>query len=192
MKSLENAIIFATTAHDGQYRKKSDVPYIVHPFAVSMLLLKEGCSDKIVIAGLLHDTLEDTHVTFDTLVKEFGQEIADIVQACSEPDRKASWQARKQHTIDAIYDAPMPVKYVTCADKLHNISSMLNDYKYLGDTLWDRFREGYEKQKWYYQSMVQGIWNGIDKRLLEDDSIFYRFEKKVIEMFGNTTSRTEQ
>ena len=57
---LHEAVVFATKAHHGQVRKGSDVPYMIHPFETAQILTEAGCSDEVVIAGLLHDTLEDT------------------------------------------------------------------------------------------------------------------------------------
>ena len=184
VSKLDHAITFATMAHNGQFRKKSEIPYIVHPFAVAMLLMNEGCGENVVIAGLLHDTLEDTKVTYDELVHEFGKEVADIVLACSEPDRRASWKVRKQHTIDMLRHAPLDVKYVTCADKLHNVTTILNEYRRIGDAVWSRFHKGYVDQKWYYESIVKELWYNLDEGPLPRYSIFYRIRDKVRDLFG--------
>ena len=61
------ALEVAARAHDGQFRKGTDIPYITHPFAVGILLLKSGCSEEVVMAGLLHDTLEDTSLTVEEI-----------------------------------------------------------------------------------------------------------------------------
>jgi (p)ppGpp synthase/HD superfamily hydrolase len=78
-------IEFATLAHSGQYRKGTKIPYIVHPLAVGQILIEHGCSVQVVIAGILHDTLEDTRVTIGEINDLFGKEVADLVQAVSEP-----------------------------------------------------------------------------------------------------------
>ena len=57
MNIVEKAINFAAKAHEGQTRKSSDVPYITHPFSVGMLLQKTHCTDEVIAAGILHDTL---------------------------------------------------------------------------------------------------------------------------------------
>ncbi|NOY61323.1 MAG: HD domain-containing protein, partial [Calditrichaeota bacterium] len=63
MHEMEKAIIFAARAHHNQFRKRGDIPYITHPFTVALILQKQGYSRDVVIAGLLHDTVEDTSVT---------------------------------------------------------------------------------------------------------------------------------
>lgn len=182
MDNIEKAIIFASKAHKGQYRKKTNVPYISHPFSVAILLLKEQCSEDVVIAGLLHDLIEDTSVTLKDIQTEFGKNVADIVKECSEPDGKASWEERKDYIIQKLRNASLEVKYVACADKLHNISSMIADYQKCGDRLWKRFRRGYEKQQWYYRSIVKSLFVGLNH--VDPDSLFFRFRDKVEELFG--------
>ncbi len=67
MNTIEKAIIFAAKAHRNQTRKGTDIPYITHPFAVGMYLQKANCSEEVIAAGILHDTLEDTETTYNDL-----------------------------------------------------------------------------------------------------------------------------
>ena len=80
MDKIETAIIFAAKAHHNQKRKGTDIPYITHPFAVGMLLQKEKCSEEVIAAGILHDTLEDTETTFEDLTEAFGVHVANLVR----------------------------------------------------------------------------------------------------------------
>ena len=89
MDKIETAMIFAAKAHKNQTRKGTDIPYITHPFAVGMLLQKEKCSEEVIAAGILHDTLEDTETTFKDLTEAFGVHVANLVLAASEKDRFA-------------------------------------------------------------------------------------------------------
>jgi hypothetical protein len=154
---LSKAIQFATRAHRNQLRKGTDLPYIVHPFAVGMILSQFRFSEPVIAAGLLHDTLEDTGVTEQALAGEFGAEIATIVAACSEPDKSLPWRERKQHTIDSLITAPWQVKAVVAADKLDNLRAMSADYTQVGDALWQRFKHGLEEQQWYYASVFRAL-----------------------------------
>lgn len=107
---LTHAIQFATRAHHNQTRKGTDLPYIVHPFAVGLLLSELRFPETVIAAGLLHDTLEDGGVTEEALTSEFGAEIAALVAGASEPDKSLSWHERKQHSIDSLSTATWPVK----------------------------------------------------------------------------------
>lgn len=179
MEQLNKAIRFAARSHDGQKRKGTDIPYITHPFAVVMLLMQEGCAEEVVIAGLLHDVVEDTPVTIEQVEAVFGSEVAAIVLQCTDDETIASWQARKQALVERLKIAPLPVKYVACADKLHNISAIVTDYAEQGESLWVRLGRGYAEHKWYYRALVESILFGVEPAAA--NSIFVRFRDKVAE-----------
>jgi (p)ppGpp synthase/HD superfamily hydrolase len=168
MEIVEKALQTASKAHEGQYRKLTDIPYITHPVAVGMLLMKAGYLDDVVAAGILHDTVEDTALTLEDLKREFGEKIAEIVAGCSEPDKSLSWEKRKEHTIEFLKTASMEIRAVACADKLHNIRSIRSDYEQVGDAVWDRFKRGKEKQKWYYTNVVESLGTEGNFSLLEE------------------------
>ena len=87
MSIIDQAIIFAAIAHKDQTRKSTNIPYVSHPFAVGMILQKAKCSDEVVAAGILHDTLEDTSTTYEELAEEFGTKVAQLVRSASEQDK---------------------------------------------------------------------------------------------------------
>lgn len=157
MDVIEKALQTACKSHEGQYRKNTDIPYIAHPVAVGMMLLKAGYSDEIVAAGVLHDTVEDTPLTLEDIEKEFGAEIANIVEGSSEPDKSLPWIDRKEHTINFLKTASEDIRAVVSADKLHNIRSIIRDYEKIGEEVWKRFNAGKEQQKWYYTNVVESL-----------------------------------
>ncbi|MDQ1004682.1 (p)ppGpp synthase/HD superfamily hydrolase [Neobacillus niacini] len=157
MDILEKALLAASKSHEGQYRKNTDIPYITHPVTVGFMLLKKGYSEEVVAAGILHDTVEDTTLTLDEIKREFGSNIADIVEGSSEPDKSLSWKHRKEHTIEFLKTASEDVRAVVCADKLHNIRSIIRDYEQVGEEVWSRFNAGKEQQKWYYTNIGDSL-----------------------------------
>lgn len=157
MDVIQKAINFAAIAHRDQKRKATEIPYITHPFAVGMLLQKANCSVDVIAAGILHDTLEDTKTTFTELKEHFGRRIANLVRAASEPDKSLPWHERKQHTIDRLKAANLEEIQVITADKLHNLQSIHDDLKLVGDQVWARFKQGKEQQHWYYASIVKEL-----------------------------------
>lgn len=180
MNLVEKAIVFAASAHKHQTRKGTEIPYVTHPFAVGMMLQGAGCSEEVIAAGILHDTLEDTEATYESLVKEFGCRVADLVVAASENDKSLSWEERKQHTIEMLRDASMEELQVVVADKLHNLRSIRTDLEEHGDIMiWGRFNRGKEKQHWYYASIVKALAPRQDKFKLIGE-----LEKEVREVFG--------
>ena len=158
---IDRAIEVAAQAHDGQVRKATRTPYITHPYAVGMMLARAGCPDEVVAAGILHDTVEDTYITLDYLREEFGERVAAIVEGCSEPERGATWEARKAHTLEHLRSAPWEVKAVACADKLHNLRSIAADMEKLGESVWVRFKRGRKEQEWYYRGLAESIGHGL-------------------------------
>jgi len=118
---IDLAIEVAVKAHQNQVRKETEAPYITHPLAVGIILAKAGCSDDVIIAGILHDTVEDTEITLDTIRKKFGEKIASIVKRVSKPNKSLPWEERKGHTLNYLKTTPLAVRLVACANKLHNI-----------------------------------------------------------------------
>ncbi|WP_449538763.1 HD domain-containing protein [Ferdinandcohnia sp. Marseille-Q9671] len=157
MDIIEQAIIVASKAHDGQYRKLTKTPYITHPLGVGLILMKENARAELIAAGILHDTVEDTELTLEEIATSFGPEIAKLVEGCSEPDKTLSWEERKEHTISFLRTASEDIRTVVCADKLHNIRSILRDYNDQGDEVWSRFSRGKEKQEWYYRNVAESL-----------------------------------
>ena len=182
---LNRALIFAARAHDGQQRKGTDIQYIIHPAAMAMKLLTMNCMEDVVIAALLHDVVEDTDITLDDIAREFGAPVAELVAAASEPEHDtARWEIRKQHTIDFLRDAPLPVKLLACADKLHNIGSIARDYAVLGEKVWERFARGRDKQAWYYRALAESLPHGVESP--EQYPIFAEFARAVDNLFGDS------
>lgn len=153
---IEEAIEVAAQAHYGQFRKGTGTPYISHPYAVGLILMNEGCSEEVVISGLLHDTVEDTDMTLACIQKRFGKTVAEIVDGCSE-DKSLRWRERKTERIEALKTASPEICLVTCADKLHNLRTVISEYDEIGDIVWERFHGGVEAQTWYYQSILESL-----------------------------------
>ena len=178
---LEAALAFAARAHDGQRRKGSDVPYIVHPVGVMLTLWEAGeCAPELLVAALLHDTLEDTAVSADQLRDQFGAEVAAIVVGCSEPDKRAPWEARKAHTVVYLKTAPRSVRLVAAADKLHNLRSLVADHAEKGEAVWLRFKRGRAETAWYYQTVTDSLKSGD----LRDHPLMRELEATVEKFFG--------
>ena len=141
------AFEFAYAAHKGDCRKSSTIPYIVHPLDVASILMKNNAPENVVIAGLLHDVVEDTSICLSEIKDRFGDGVATLVNGASEPEELVNagngkienWRERKDHTIEFIKGARHDMKLLTCADKLANIRDIIRDYDRLGEDLWDRF-----------------------------------------------------
>lgn len=163
---IEEAIEVAAEAHHGQFRKGTNTPYITHPYAVGLLLMTAGCSETVVIAGILHDTVEDTDLTLACIREDFGDPIADIVEGCTE-NKSLKWRARKTECINSLKNASSEVCIVTCADKLHNLRTVISEYEAIGDAIWERFHGGFPEQSWYYKNILESLRTGIERMKLQ-------------------------
>jgi (p)ppGpp synthase/HD superfamily hydrolase len=180
--ALFAAVRFAADAHSGQFRKGSRVPYLVHPLNVAKILIDYGCSEDLAIAGLLHDTVEDTEVTLEEIRTIFGDAVARLVEFATEPAKLWTWEKRKQHTLSLLTTGETPGLLLSVADKLDNIRSIRSDLELNGDLAWERFKRPREKQRWYYQSLSRIF----DARLVDSPGVELaaKFHTEVEVVFG--------
>jgi (p)ppGpp synthase/HD superfamily hydrolase len=184
---IDRAIGFAARAHEGQYRKAGDIPYIAHPVAVAMLLQEMGCDPAVVAAGLLHDVVEDSDVTLAELRLVFGDEVADIVAYLTEPPIKMRWEKRKEQMIETLRRAPLAAKLVAAADKYHNLLHTLQNQQKRGTAVWERFGRGRQQQAWYYRQVTASILANVTEP--ERYPIFELLTGIVEELFAGVRSQ---
>lgn len=138
------ALTMAFRWHSGQTRKSTGLPYVIHCVEVAANLERLGFDESVVIAGLLHDILEDTSIPPDTIAERFGREVLEIVQALTEKKlnesgQKRAWIDRKRDHIRHLRHSGKNVRAVALADQRQNLSSVLDDGK-LGETgFWAAF-----------------------------------------------------
>lgn len=163
-EDLEAAMRWAATYHQGQIRRGSETPYVEHVFAVAMILDRLDFPEHVVIAGLLHDVVEDTEATLDDVESRFGPEVAAIVGHCSEVKTDAQgdkrpWIDRKRDHLAALADAPDDARAVILADKLHNLLSMVCDLRD-GRDVWSLFHADRDSVLWYYRTAIDSFGQG--------------------------------
>jgi (p)ppGpp synthase/HD superfamily hydrolase len=155
----DHALTFARTRHAGQVRKATQIPYVAHLIAVSALVLEDGGDEDQAVAGLLHDVVEDCGgaPVLAEVRAEFGDEVARIVDACSDTDEepKPPWEPRKRAYIAHLEHVDEPVLRVSCADKLHNARAILGDLRVNGHEVWSRFKATPEQTRWYYRTLAE-------------------------------------
>jgi len=156
MDILDKAIILAVNAHSGALRKGTKIPYIVHPLEAATIAASITLDREIIAAAVLHDVVEDTNLTQEDIIKEFGERVAKLVMSDSEDKMKhippsQSWQSRKQATLDFLDNSTKEEQIICISDKLSNLRALQRDYKKIGDNLWDRFNQkDKSKHAWYY------------------------------------------
>ncbi len=126
--SLNKAYNFALDAHQNQKRDEG-VPYIIHPVAVANILTELKLDSATITTGLLHDTIEDTNVTYETVKKEFGQEVANLVEGVtkiSALEDKVSDNSKAENFRKLILATSKDIRVllVKLADRLHNMRTI--------------------------------------------------------------------
>ena len=174
---LNKAIIYAVEKHAGQLRKGTQIPYIVHPMEVLALLNEMRADMTVIIAGVLHDTVEDTSATIDDIIREFGEDVAELVGNHTE-DKSKTWFQRKSQGLRELAEGSFDLKCLVLADKLSNVRNMYRDYMIEGDEYWDRFNAPFEKQAWYYNSAVKALEELKDN---ENTAVRYNEFKEIVE-----------
>ena len=164
MNVLEEAILFATKAHEGQKRKLSETPYILHPLEVSAIISTLTDSLEAMAAGALHDTVEDCGVDPKEIRERFGPRVSALVQSESEDklsDRPPAetWMERKEESLLMLGNTKdMDVKILWLADKLSNMRSFYREYMKKGDAIWLSLNQkDPKKHEWYYRTIAENL-----------------------------------
>ena len=159
-KLLDRAIAFATKAHSGTLRKKDGIPYILHPMEVASIAGGITTDEEVLTAALLHDTVEDTNVTLDTIKSQFGDRVAALVASETEDKRRdrspaETWMQRKMESLAALRNAVDPgVRVLWLSDKLANMRSFARQYEKEGDRMWKDYNQtDPAQQAWYYRTI---------------------------------------
>jgi guanosine-3',5'-bis(diphosphate) 3'-pyrophosphohydrolase len=126
LRQIERAYQVAERWHRGQKRKSGD-PYITHPLAVTTILAELGMDPATLMAGLLHDTVEDTEYGLDTLRRDFGDQVALLVDGVTKLDKVKFGEAAQAETVRKMVVAMAKdprVLVIKLADRLHNMRTM--------------------------------------------------------------------
>lgn len=159
MDMLTRAVIFAAERHAGQLRKGTIRPYIVHPLEVMSILLGMGADTQLLMAGVLHDTVEDTDTSVEEIEQLFGSRVAGLVAGHSE-DKSLSWEERKKASVEHLRHADRDMKMMVMADKVSNLRSMYRDYHSgAGEGLWERFYASKEQISRYYSDSQDALFS---------------------------------
>jgi len=194
VKLIEKALRTAFSCHNKQKRKGNGAPYIVHILDVAGLLLSEPLvSENVIIAGILHDTLEDTSYTAEQLKDDFGSDILELVLSATEPDKdsttskeqkRLTWKQRKQHTLDICQTATNDQLLVSLADKLSNLKSIKDDLIIMGDAIWSYFNAPKTDIYWYFKEF-----GNITGQRIGNTRLFVLYDKLLKEVFPNKVGK---
>lgn len=181
---LDEAIKLASRLHASQVRKDSyQTPYISHLVGVAMLISSSTNDEDVIIAGLLHDSLEDVPgYTFESLVKDCGVRVAEIVSHVTEPldaskadNEQLPWLERKEIYLNNLKSGGVESAIVSSADKIHNTESFLRDYAKEGEIYGKRFGSSIKNRIWFHEQVLRIV---ADK-LGEDHTLVVHFRQSM-------------
>ena len=160
-KKYKKAIDYAFALHSNQYRKGTTIPYFTHLVSVSNNVIENGGNTDEVIAGLLHDAVEDQggEKTLKLIKKRFGNKVAKIVEECTDTKitPKPPWLERKKKYLSGMKKSTQSSLFVSLCDKLHNATCIVNDYQRVGRKLWKRFNASAKQVYWYHNSLYKNF-----------------------------------
>lgn len=183
---LNKAILYATEKHANQKsRKMEHVPYIMHPLEVSTIIASMTANESAMVAGLLHDVVEDTETPLEDIREKFGDYVAFLVSTETENKRKdrpssETWSIRKKETIEILkHTDDINVKILWVGDKLANMRSICRTYTVIGDDLFNYFNNTNKNEhKWYYSEIINAT------KELSDTLAWQELKEKFIYVFG--------
>jgi len=182
---ISKAMMFAISAHSGQFRKDKRTPAIIHAMEAAVIVASMTGDMELMAAALLHDTIEDTDVEPEQVRTMFGERVAALV--CSETEDKHremsaedSWMLRKQESIDELKaETDIAVKMLWLGDKLSNMRSFHRMYMDVGDEMWNRFHmKDKSKHEWYYRTVCDAISE------LKDTQAYQEYTRLINIIFG--------
>lgn len=161
---INHALAFAAKHHDQQVRKGTRLPYLTHPANVAIILTRYGRDERTVVAGILHDVIEDcvgqaftTQMLEQRIGEKFGRDVLDTVLSVTyrrvdNDGVELSSDERREDYLERLADASDSARWVCAADKLHNASTIISDLRRTidPDTIWRRFSIGKDGTlQWY-------------------------------------------
>lgn len=170
---IRKAVEFMIKAHDGQFRKFSGTEYAWHPVGVAKIVRNIKSSknkEKILIASLLHDTVEDTEVTLDDIRTNFGEMVSSIVYELTSDGDKIKEMGKANYLLNKMLRMTSYALVIKLADRLHNCSDL--------PTASEKFRTKYVTE-------TRFILDGLKGRYLSET------HKSLIDQINNKISKFE-
>ena len=181
--AINHALAFAAKHHDRQVRKGTKLPYLTHPANVAIILTRYGRDNAVVVAGILHDVIEDCvrdgytrEMLEQRIGDKFGEKVLETVLAVTyrrqdDDGVELSGDERRTDYIERLAQANDDARWVCAADKVHNASSIISDLRRTvdPDSVWTRFGGGKTATtRWYRQVYERLAKLGFDAPIMEE------------------------
>jgi (p)ppGpp synthase/HD superfamily hydrolase len=160
---IDEAIKLATRLHRNQVRNDDHkTPYVSHLVSVAAILSEVTDDEDIIIAGLMHDSLEDVpEYSYEKLIVDCGDRVAGIVKHVTEPldankeaGEQLPWLTRKEAYLEVLRKGGVESAMVSCADKIHNMDSFIRDVASEGDAFKARFGSSIRNRLWFHEQVL--------------------------------------
>ncbi|MEG1613817.1 MAG: HD domain-containing protein [Clostridia bacterium] len=183
---ISQAIHFITDAFDGITRKSSKQPAVFHSLEAGSIVTTMTDDKDVIVAALLHDTIEDTGVSVSDIEKNFGKRVTELVLSETEDKRsdlppQETWKLRKIKSINLLQATnDIGVKMVFLGDKLSNMRGLYWEYKKRGADLWNDFNQkDPDAHHWYYRTIADALCE------LKDFSAWKEYDYLIKQLFKN-------
>jgi (p)ppGpp synthase/HD superfamily hydrolase len=168
---INHAFAFAAKHHDRQVRKGTKLPYLTHPANVAVILTRYGRDNDTIVAGILHDVIEDcvrdgyTRTMLEQRIGDkFGENVLDTVLGVTyrrqdDDGIELSSEERKTDYLERLSTASEAARWVCAADKIHNASSIISDLRRTVDStsVWNRFGGGRSATAGWYRRVYERL-----------------------------------
>lgn len=183
--AIEQAIKAASVLHKDHVRKGSvPYPYVTHVFAVAMIVSDYTQEENIIVAALLHDTLEDTDYTEKELADDFGGPVRDLVVQITEPHMEISsdldlFEQKKQY-VKKLKDAKEDALIIVAAEKIHNMRSTVEEYLDNHTGFIADFGSSIEERLLIYQEISNVLNRNLTNQILSEfNSVFTEYKNFI-------------
>jgi (p)ppGpp synthase/HD superfamily hydrolase len=179
---VQKAINISAAYHKDHLRIGLNLPYVVHPFSVAMLVSQYSEDENIFCAALLHDVIEDsTGYSFHQMQEDFGEKVVTLVRAITEDKTgsdsieklRSNWEYRKEKYIEGLYNAPTEALIISAADSIHNLRSLIETFNLHGEAFWNCFGSSMEKKLNFYGKVVDFMNEHLDHDITTELNITY-------------------
>lgn len=179
------ALAFSSEKHRNTFRKGNQASYIVHTLEVMTILMTEKYPTSLLVAGLLHDTLEDTDTTEEELLDNFGEEVLHLVVYNSE-DKSRSWSERKNHTIGQMKNEWDDLASALCfADKLSNLRSLFRSIEANGLGIFDQMNAPKQMVLSYHFNIFRASWRLMGREMYHEYEILLILIHHALQNYRN-------
>ncbi|MEG2414284.1 MAG: HD domain-containing protein [Clostridia bacterium] len=183
---ISQAIHFITDAFEGRTRKSSSLPAVFHSLEVGSIVASMTDDKDVIVAALLHDTVEDTSVSARDIEKNFGARVTELVLSETEDKRsdlppQNTWKLRKMESIALLQTTnDIGIKMIFLGDKLSNMRSLSLGYQQHGANLWNDFNQkDPAAHHWYYRTIADALCE------LKDSFAWKEYDNLIKKLFTN-------